>query len=57
MRIWQGAGWRSTSTGGQQLQQAAPQARGGPSGLEVSLLMPGQEQESVMVKIFLLGAV
>ena len=52
LRLWQNGGWQSTSTGALQTAQV-PLANSGPSGLEVTLLLAGQQ--TGMVKSFLLG--
>ncbi|PHV08922.1 type II secretory pathway component PulJ [Janthinobacterium sp. BJB412] len=52
LRLWQNGGWQSTSTGAQQTAQV-PLANSGPTGLEVTLLLAGQQ--TGMVKSFLLG--
>ena len=52
LRLWQNGGWQSTSTGA--IQSAPPPlVNSGPSGLEVTLLLAGQQ--TGMVKSFLLG--
>ncbi|NRR30856.1 prepilin-type N-terminal cleavage/methylation domain-containing protein [Oxalobacteraceae bacterium] len=60
MRIWQGGGWRSTTTGAAQQQQQqqqplTPQINNAPTGLELTLQQ--KDQETTLVKIFLLGGV
>lgn len=71
LRIWQANGWRSTTTGAAQQtstqsssslsppsSSSSPSSsslNSGPSGLEVSLQLPGQQ--TVLVKTFLLGAI
>lgn len=56
MRIWQGGGWRSTTTGAaQQQQQLTPQISNAPTGLELTLQQ--KDQDTTLVKIFLLGGV
>ncbi|WGG50238.1 type II secretion system protein J [Rugamonas sp. DEMB1] len=52
LRLWQNGGWQSTSTGAQQTAQAQL-VNTGPTSLEVTLLLAGQQ--TGMVKSFLLG--
>ena len=53
LRLWQNGGWQSTSTGAKQAAPSPPLANSGPTGLEVTLLLAGQQ--TGMVKSFLLG--
>ncbi|MBJ7310084.1 prepilin-type N-terminal cleavage/methylation domain-containing protein [Rugamonas sp. CCM 8940] len=53
LRLWQSGGWQSTSTGAKQAALSNTNSNAGPAGLEVTLLLAGQQ--TGLVKNFLLG--